>query len=70
VRAVMFAVRLQKEFQSIDLDCAAGVTTGNCYCGVFGSPLRREFCIVGEKAWKNLMLLCNLICHFGFANLH
>ncbi|KAG5893841.1 hypothetical protein JTB14_002567 [Gonioctena quinquepunctata] len=39
-------------------EIAAGVTTGQCYCGAFGHTLRREYTVIGLVVNKAARLMC------------
>jgi predicted ATPase/class 3 adenylate cyclase len=47
-RGVRAALELEAALTARGHRASIGVTTGLCYCGVIGSPLRRSFAIVGD----------------------
>eukprot|EP00928_Gymnodinium_smaydae_P021017 TRINITY_DN1815_c0_g1_i2.p1 TRINITY_DN1815_c0_g1~~TRINITY_DN1815_c0_g1_i2.p1 ORF type:complete len:1581 (+),score=389.81 TRINITY_DN1815_c0_g1_i2:120-4862(+) len=48
VRAVLCAMRLNDTIQDEKLRGKVGVATGKCWCGVVGSPVRREYTVLGD----------------------
>mmetsp|Transcript_43719 Transcript_43719/g.103237 ORF Transcript_43719/g.103237 Transcript_43719/m.103237 type:complete len:1247 (-) Transcript_43719:28-3768(-) len=47
-RAVLYAQRLCETARDEGVDSAAGVTTGQCWCGVIGNHVRREYSVLGD----------------------
>mmetsp|Transcript_40504 Transcript_40504/g.90866 ORF Transcript_40504/g.90866 Transcript_40504/m.90866 type:complete len:1249 (+) Transcript_40504:122-3868(+) len=47
-RAVLYAQRLCETARDEGVEGAAGVTTGQCWCGVIGNSVRREYSVLGD----------------------
>ncbi|RYG70204.1 hypothetical protein EON64_00810 [archaeon] len=47
-RALASAVNIRDLFESKSLRCSIGITTGNVYCGIVGSEIRREYAAIGD----------------------
>eukprot|EP00050_Salpingoeca_kvevrii_P015938 m.51303 g.51303 ORF g.51303 m.51303 type:complete len:1147 (-) comp6600_c1_seq2:545-3985(-) len=47
-RAVIAARTLIEELRGQNITCSIGVTSGTAFCGVVGSPQRREYTVMGD----------------------
>ena len=47
-RGVLAALTIAMRFREENLDCSIGIVTGRAFCGVVGSPLRREYTAMGD----------------------
>jgi len=47
-RAVQVALAIHATLNELNFRCAIGVTTGRVFCGVVGSPKRREYTMIGD----------------------
>lgn len=41
------------------MHCSIGITTGQCFCGVIGSDLRREYTVMGDLVNLSARLMAN-----------
>tara|TARA_R110002073_G_scaffold7456_1_gene42363 strand:- start:25759 stop:29805 length:4047 start_codon:yes stop_codon:yes gene_type:complete len=48
-RGLKVAVTIRDRLAKLGIRCSIGVSTGRVYCGVVGSPLRREYTIMGDS---------------------
>lgn len=48
IRSVLCAMRFSETLREEGLTGRIGVATGYCWCGVVGSPLRREYTVLGD----------------------
>ncbi len=48
-RGIEAALAIERRLVALGLTCAIGVATGRVFCGVRGSPLRRDWAILGDR---------------------
>ena len=50
-RAITAAIAIAQSIPELypGVSCSVGITTGQCFCGVIGSPLRREYTVMGDR---------------------
>lgn len=56
LRAVLASLHILKDIQKLGLQCAMGITVGRVFCGVVGSPIRKEYTVMGDVV--NLAARC------------
>ncbi len=47
-RATLVALEIQDALRQLDVRGAIGIATGEAFCGAVGSPLRREYTMIGD----------------------
>lgn len=47
-RALLAAIDIRERLLDMKMKASFGITTGSVYCGLVGSNIRREFCVVGS----------------------
>lgn len=70
-RGVEAALALHAALGGLGVRCGVGISTGRLFCGVRGSPVRREWAIVGDRMNLAARLMraagCGVLCDDGTA---
>jgi class 3 adenylate cyclase/predicted ATPase len=68
-RATLAALAVRKALSDLGVRCAVGVTTGRVFCGVVGSPARREYTIMGDAVNLAARLMQKAVAGLGNAGI-